>query len=404
MLKILLFCSVFVFSSVYGAPNESKFGKDLGYPLATNPWISEQNPYTVAEYSGERLEINNLPRGWDREHHWVRKSGEVVNIPEKKIDFGFFNNPDSWVERHAVLAVVIYKEGHLIYEKYQYGRNSRNRFTSQSMAKTLTAMMMGFAVKEKNVNIESKTSDYIVELKGTDLGDTTIRRHLQMATGSDFNYDNFDSVANYYTMKFAAQECFLSRPCGKNLLEIWPKAKVDPLKIGKFNYDPMSSDILSLIIARLYGKPLKEVFEEKIYSKIGAERDAFWRKVYVGHEITSGANFFHATPRDWIKISRLWFENDLVDKQWLTQMNNDSVSTGNSNQAKWGKWSPPKYGYQTWVFDGFIAMAGHRGQKLLIDSENQTIMLVSSLNGTWTDDGFDFWNKIRKKSLKELTQ
>ena len=403
-MKVSSFIAFALVSSIaVAAPNEEQYGKNQNYPLAYNHLLGEQNSYAVSEYSGQRFEDQNRHPNFDKEFHWIRKSNNSKNIPSVKVDWPWLRNPSSWVERYPILAVVVYKEGKIIFEKYQYDRKPDQRYRSQSMAKTLTAITVGIAVDEGKIDIDKPTEFYLPELKDTDLGKVTIRNHLKMTSGSSFVWSAKGDARTYYLNKFAPEFCNID-VCGIDIRERWKKeTQKDPQ--GKvWNYDPQSSDILSAVIGKVYDKPMSKVWEEKVWTKVGADRDAVWRRVW-HTPITSGANAFYATPRDWLKIAELWFyDQDIVSKKWLTQMYSDTISIQGHKSAIWSKNNNPnEYGYQTWIRkDKWFAMAGYRGQKVFIDPKSKTSMFVISLEGEWSKEGIEWFEWLTEKNLDSL--
>jgi hypothetical protein len=48
-----------------------------------------------------------------------------------------------YLDSHAATGLLVMKDGQVLLERYQYGRNAEHRFTSFSMAKTVVAMAFG---------------------------------------------------------------------------------------------------------------------------------------------------------------------------------------------------------------------------------------------------------------------
>ena len=87
-------------------------------------------------------------------------------------------------EHEEVAARLVARDGVILYEHYQYGRTDADRFLSYSMAKTVTGMLIGIAVREGAIrSIDQRAADYVPELAGTEYGGTSIRDLLRMASG-----------------------------------------------------------------------------------------------------------------------------------------------------------------------------------------------------------------------------
>jgi CubicO group peptidase (beta-lactamase class C family) len=414
-----VFCgaTLLFFTPVSAEYMSDKYGESKGYPLAPHFVLSEaRDEWGVAEYSGERFSGNrqNFYSG-KNDDSWVHKGDKPPEeLSPLQIDWGR-HDPSKWVENNAVLAVAIYKEGHLIYEKYQYKRTPEHRFNSQSMAKTLTAMTMGKAVEDGLVDIDQPVQKYLPYLEGTPLGLVSVRNHLKMSSGSDFRWEATGSAGQYAWKKFMppSPNCekliqryrldVTRRPCGVDVREIWKGAGVSHKQGERFNYDPLSSDILSAVIGAVYGKPLSKVFQDEVWAKMGVEDDAFWQFMWATPErITSGANTFHARLRDWVRLGKLFLEegrSNPLSAKWLTQMVSDKVSV-----KSWHLEEPDmlEYGYQTWIAKKYFAMVGYRGQQISIHPESKTLMVVFSLEGEWKRGGLPFFNWLTDQKLSDL--
>ena len=78
---------------------------------------------------------------------------------------------DQYLERQPVTGFLIAKGDTILVERYQYARTDKHRLTSFSMAKTITALLMGIAVKEGAIrSIDDLAEIYVPDLKGTNMG------------------------------------------------------------------------------------------------------------------------------------------------------------------------------------------------------------------------------------------
>ena len=82
---------------------------------------------------------------------------------------------------------MIAKDDTILVEHYQYARSDRDRFLSQSMAKTITAMLIGIAVAENKIrSVDDLVSVHVPGLANTEYGKTPIRDSLHMSSGVAF--------------------------------------------------------------------------------------------------------------------------------------------------------------------------------------------------------------------------
>jgi hypothetical protein len=84
-------------------------------------------------------------------------------------------------------AASIAKDDQILCEHYQYGRTDRDRFLSQSMAKSITAMLIGIAIGEGAIkSVYDPAETYVPGVKDTVYGKTPIRDLLHMSSGVEF--------------------------------------------------------------------------------------------------------------------------------------------------------------------------------------------------------------------------
>ena len=110
-----------------------------------------------------------------------------------------------YLQRNPTTSLLIARDGTILYEHYQYDRTDSDRFLSFSMAKTVTGMLIGIAVREGAIrSIDQPAADYVPELAGTEYGGTSIRNLLRMASGVAFreNYDGTDDATKLRLMRY----------------------------------------------------------------------------------------------------------------------------------------------------------------------------------------------------------
>jgi CubicO group peptidase (beta-lactamase class C family) len=98
---------------------------------------------------------------------------------------------DGYLARYPATGPLIARGDTILVERYQYARNDRHRFTSFSMAKTVTAMLIGIAIAEGRIrSVDDSAAAYVPALASTEYGGTSLRHLLEMSSGVRF-------VANY---------------------------------------------------------------------------------------------------------------------------------------------------------------------------------------------------------------
>ena len=88
--------------------------------------------------------------------------------------------------------MLIARDDRIPFEHYQYGRTDRDRLISQSMAKSLTAMLIGIAIGEGAIkSVDDAAETYVPGFRDTEYGKTPIRDLLTSETRSARNTANW---------------------------------------------------------------------------------------------------------------------------------------------------------------------------------------------------------------------
>jgi CubicO group peptidase (beta-lactamase class C family) len=359
-----------------GGPDAAEYGAARGFPVGTRG-VPSQTDTLVGTYShfGEMFPSRGVTRAaapW----HFKR-------APEPPIFYNFKSDRFSiqnYLDRNPATGLLIAKDDTILFEHYQYARTDRDRFLSQSMAKTITAMLVGIAVAENKIrSIDDPVSAYVPGLAGTEYGGTSLRALLHMSSGVAFteNYDGSDDIARL------ARDLF-GEP-GKDPIASIAQFNTRIAPPGtRWHYASAETEILGLVLRAAVGEPVADYLASRIWQPIGAEADASWAIDGTGQEITFCC--FNAVLRDYARLGRLlaydgaWEGRQLIPRQWV--LDATTVQPGNG-------WLAPRaatpyfgYGYQTWLFPGEqrrFALLGIRGQIIMVDPASKLVMVQTAV-------------------------
>jgi CubicO group peptidase (beta-lactamase class C family) len=104
---------------------------------------------------------------------------------------------DDYLARQRIMGLIVVKDRVVQVERYQYDRKASDRFTSNSMAKSITALAVGIAQRESLIDsLDDVAERYAPQLQGSVVGNTTVRNLLRMASGMTYDqtYDGSVSV------------------------------------------------------------------------------------------------------------------------------------------------------------------------------------------------------------------
>ena len=291
-----------------------------------------------------------------------------------------------YLERNPVTGLLIARDDLILVERYQYGRTDRDRLMSQSMAKSITGMLIGMAIGEGAIkSIDDAADTYVPGLKGTEYGATPIRALLHMSSGVRIGEESDEA-------KGSGDD--LDRLWGDMVRKHWFSQKGTVASIAQFNqriappgtqfrYASIEADVLGLVLRYATGKSLSAYLQEKVWQPIGTEADAKWLIDAEGHEVAHG--FFNAVLRDYARLARLlahdgaWEGKQIIPAQWMIDATTVSASETYLAKVEGGF----GYGYQVYLFPGSrrqFALLGHLGQRILVDPPSKLVMVQTAVD------------------------
>ena len=170
-----------------------------------------------------------------------------------------------YLTRHPVTGLLVARGDTILIERYQYARHDRHRFASWSMAKTVTAMLVGIALAEGRLrSIDDPAATYVPALTGTEYGRTPLRHLLQMASGVRFveEYSGLDDVWRLVTNTF--------QQGGAGGVDAVTPFNVRAAPSGtRFAYASAEAQVLGLVLRAVVGRPVADYLHEKIWELWG---------------------------------------------------------------------------------------------------------------------------------------
>lgn len=357
-------------------PDAATYGAALGYPVGTRGTATELDKL-VGVYS----HFDELYRS--RPIRRATTPWQFKRAPEPTIAYSF--GPErltiaDYLKRNPVTGLLIARDDTILYEHYQYARTDRDRFLSQSMAKTMVAMLIGIAVSDGKIkSIDDLASTYVAGLAGTEYGNTSIRALLNMASGVDFSelYDGHDDIARLGRALFVGE--------AKDPAAIVAQFNTRGAPQGtRWHYASVETEILGLVLRSATATPIADYLHDRIWDAIGAEADASWAIDGSGQEIAFCC--VNATLRDYARFARLlahdgaWEGRQLIPRQWL--LDSTTVRSTDGHLAPGVATPYFGYGYQVWILPGEhrrFALLGIRGQVILIDPASKLIMVHTAV-------------------------
>jgi len=360
-----------------GGPDAEDYGASVGYPKGERATFLR-----VPSLVGSHSHLDELFEG--------RVIGKAVTpsrlaraASEPAIPWEFQGEAltlDAYFNRNPTTGLLIARGDTILVERYQYDRHDRHRFTSWSMAKTVTSMLMGIAIAEGRIrSVDEPAAAYVPALEGTEYGRTSLRHLLQMSAGVRFveDYSGNDDVMKLARATFAQRSEGGAKAVTPFNERLVPSGT-------RFYYASAETQVLGLVLRSAVGRPVTAYLEEKIWHPMGAEADATWLVDRSGQEVTFCC--INAVLRDYARLGLLlahegnWRGRQLIPAAWIRD-----ATTVRGDQAHLRPGIATGffgYGYQTWIFPGerrMFALLGVRGQSIFVDPQSRLVMVHTAV-------------------------
>jgi CubicO group peptidase (beta-lactamase class C family) len=274
---------------------------------------------------------------------------------------------DAFMQHAYMTGVLVLKDGQIALERYASGRTANDRWTSFSVAKSVTSTLVGFAIKDGYIrNVDELVTKYLPDLKGSGYDGVTIRQLLTMTSGVKWNEDYADPKSD------VAQSSFWRGPAGKSSLVDYMRRLPRQSEPGtEFVYKTGETDLVGLLVAQATHKSLSKYATEKLWKPYGMEQDAVWMVDRDGHE--RGGCCISMTLHDYARVGLFIADGGKIDGK--LRLPADWLAQATTNQLK-----PPAkgdYGYFWWTrADGFDAR-GIFGQGIMFYPAEHLVIAVN---------------------------
>jgi CubicO group peptidase (beta-lactamase class C family) len=238
-------------------------------------------------------------------------------------------------------ALVVMHGGEIAVERYGEGYGPQTRFVSWSMAKTVTAVMIGMLVADGQLRLDAPAPVPRWQRAGDPRAEITLRHLLQMRSGLEHTeagdppyessevrmlfLDGRDDMADYATAQPLEAEPGSRFEYSSNTTVILADIAARALTEST-NPDARRKAVADYLQARLFG-PLGMTSAVPEFDRAGT---------------LIGGSLIHANARDWAKFGEMLRNKgsvkgeQLVPRQWVEEMLEPSPAS-------------PHYGLQTWL-------------------------------------------------------
>ena len=278
--------------------------------------------------------------------------------------------------------IVILHRGRIVYERYFGALTADRQHIAFSVTKSFVATVAAMLIAEGKLDENATVARYLPEFQASGMGDATIRQLLDMTTGPDYTEDYTDPNSPVWASTRAGG--FLARPPGYD----GPESFFDYLLTlrkarphgEQFAYKTVNTDTLNAVLRRVTGQPLSKLVSDRIFSRLGAEQDAYFTVDPTGVEFAGGG--LNLTLRDLARFGEtMRLDGRFNGQEIVPKAVIDDIRRGGDrasfSRAGYATLPGGSYRNMWWVLHnehGAYSARGIHGQGLYVDPKAEMVI------------------------------
>ncbi|HTO60100.1 MAG TPA: serine hydrolase domain-containing protein [Bradyrhizobium sp.] len=281
------------------------------------------------------------------------------------------------MDRNAIAGLLVIRDGRIVLERYGLGLQPGDRWSTMSMVKSMTAMLVGAAIAEGFLkSVDERVTDHLPQLGGSAYDGVTIRHLLTMSSGVAWleDYADRSSHVNQYSRLLAAKTPGGVLDLLKTLSRAHPPGTV-------WSYNTGDTYLLGAVLTAATRTTLADTMTRTIWQPCGMEFDGYYTLDAENGQEIAGSRAGMAL-RDLGRIGLL-IANDgmaghrILPAGWVDAMAARAfdlpVDAANEHRLALGLTG---YGFSWWLRDdGAMLAMGHSGQRLYVNRARKTVVV-----------------------------
>lgn len=275
--------------------------------------------------------------------------------------------------------IAVLHDDKLIHEAYARGNTAETNHIEMSVTKSLTSILVGAANDAEDLpDLNAQVVSFIPELKGTGYDGVTVQQVLDMTSGIRY-VEDYDDLNSDIVQTVVATL--------RGSLDEFSTTIVREREPGSFNqYASIETQVLAWVLRRATGQSYATYFEDKLWSKIGAEDDVEMLVDQVGEPVAfAGANL---RLRDLARVGQMLLNDGVsmrgervVSADWLRR--STTTDTPQSQPGDHDKTDYPLgYKNQWWIPQerdgGDFTAIGIHGQFLYVNPVRKVVIAMNA--------------------------
>jgi len=277
---------------------------------------------------------------------------------------------ENFIAKNKVAGLIVLHNGRIRSEHYALGHSLTGRWTSQSIAKSITSTLIGAAIQDRFIaGLDDPVIKYIPDLIGSAYQDVTIRHLMNMTSGINWNENYADpasDISKLYTAPIFP---------GLNATVSYMRNLKRAAKPGaRWLYNTGDSHLLGVVVSSATRQTLAEYLSAKIWKPCSMNQPAFWTTDRTHHEL--GGCCLSASLRDFARFGQFVIDSgqiqgrQVVPQGWFHAASENQIKI---DDPLYG------YGYQWWIRNqGSLDALGIHGQLIHTDPSRKLVVVIQS--------------------------
>ncbi|MEL7042996.1 MAG: serine hydrolase [Pseudomonadota bacterium] len=294
-------------------------------------------------------------------------------------------------------ALLIMREGKLIFEQYGNGMQADSLHLINSISKTFTGMLAGILVGDGLLDPAAPLTDYVPDFAGTAMQGTTLDQALNMTGAVTFSED-YASPGDDFWIETAVLgwRPDLASKAGTTSLKryAYSRTETDQPNGGHLHYRTLLTNVVAMAIEEATRTPVQELMEQRLWQKLKPEYDANIVLDAEGFPYCGAG--ISATARDLMRFGQMLLDDGMVDGEQVVPAN-WVQATRNGNERLRQLFAETDYApmfdnghysNQTWASasEGLLVCIGIYGQTIYVHQPSGMVIVKLSTHPAPADD------------------
>ncbi len=288
---------------------------------------------------------------------------------------------DDWIAARDVTALVVLKDGAIVYENYFKGTGPEDRRISWSVAKSYLSALVGILLEEGQIaSLDDPVTKYAPNLRGSAYDGASLRNVLHMASGVTFDEDylDYDSDINRMGRVVAL---------GGRLDDFTAELTETFTQPGsQWQYVSIDTHVIGMVVRGATGRSVPELLSEKVIAPLGLEHAPYYIVDGSGTAFVLGG--LNMTTRDYARFGQMyaqggqWNGKQIVPEEWVQASTSPTAPTAEGQIG---------YGYQWWIpvgaAEGEYMARGIYGQYIYVDTARDVVIATNAADRKFREAG-----------------